>query len=261
MTKPVHPFYAAKTTKPRRKRVMPMKPATKAAVTAVVKQVIARETENKYVGWKIEANVAHNSAIGTGDPQPILGDIVLGTSSQNRLGEKIRPKRLTVSGTLSMQSTSFNTSQVLYARVIIAAQKTIKTSAGVAGNVDVMNLLSPGFTGAATQQFTGIAQELSYPVNRDSFRVYMDKIVKLCPVYTLTANQGIVPTPNSCFRWSYTFKKMPSAFSFDATNGDKVLNFAPFVAIGYCYADGTSPDVVATKLNSCVNSRLIFEDA
>lgn len=235
----------------------------KAATLQLVRRLINRDSEDKQVAWEPERNVSHNSAIGTADPVPVLGQIKEGTDAQQRIGDRIKPKSLVVRGVISIASNKFNTSQNLYARIVIASQKTIKVGSAIPGSVDVANLLHAGFDSAPSQQFTGNTAELSYPINKALFRRYMDKIVELSPVYTLTANQSVSPTPTTTFRWSYTFKsdKLPANFQFDDVNGDWVNNFAPFVAIGYAYADGTAPDVVDQKIVSSVYTSLTYEDA
>jgi len=231
-------------------------------VTKVVKSQIARNTENKLVGWKVEGNVNHNSAISAADCLPVIGLITQGTSSQERIGDRIRPKRLKVSGVLSLATTGNNTSQNLYARIVILSQKDIRVGSTVLGGaVDTAHLLRPGYLSADQKSFDGLTMDLNEPVNRDKFRVYMDKVVKIVPIYTLTANQGTSPLPQISYRWSYTFKQLPAALTWDDGNGDWANNFAPFLGIGYAYSDGTSPDVVSTKLISNVNAMLEFEDA
>jgi len=227
-----------------------------------VKTAIAKNSENKVIGWTPENNVSHNSAISAADCVPIMGQIKQGTESYERLGDRITPKRLTIKGVISFNSNAFNTSQNLFARIVIASQKTIKSGSQLATSlVQAGYLLKPNLPSSPQVQFLGNAVEFNYPINTDLFRVYMDKIVKLSPVYTLTANQSVTPTPTTAFRWSYTFKSLPSSMTFDDSIPDWVNNFAPFLAIGYGYADGTSPDVVATKLVSFNCSQLSYEDA
>lgn len=243
-------------------RVKKMGDQLKAQVALAVKTAMDRGVENKVIGWAPENLVVHNSAISNGDCVPLMGVIKQGTESYERIGDKVKPKRLRVSGIVSIQSTSFNTSQNLYARIVIASQKTIKSGVYIGTALQqTAYLLKPNFPTLPQTNFSGQADEFNWPINTDLFRVYMDKIVKLSPVYTLTANQSVCPTPTTAFRWSYTFKSLPTAFTFDDSNPDWVNNFAPFLAMGYGYADGTGPDVVATKLISNVYSTLSFEDA
>ena len=52
----------------------------------IVKATIARQTENKVVGFNVEQNVIHNSAIADADVVPILGSIPEEPATMNALG-------------------------------------------------------------------------------------------------------------------------------------------------------------------------------
>jgi len=243
-------------------KVKKMSPTLQAQVAVAVKSAIAKNSENKVIGWTPENNTYHNSGITPADCVPLMGKILQGTESYERLGDRITPKRLTIRGVISMRDVAFNTSQNLFARIVIATQKTIKQGVQIGGGlVATGQLLKPNLPTSPQVSFSGNAIEFNYPINTDLFRVYMDKIVKLSPVYTLSPNTSGCPTPSTTFRWSYTFKSLPSSMSFDDAVPDWVNNFAPFLAIGYGYADGSAPDTLAQKLVSFNCSQLSYEDA
>lgn len=228
----------------------------------IVKAQIARETENKQVGWVVELNTNHNSPIGAADCVPIVQQIATGTTAQSRIGDRIKPKSLRVKGLLSFAPDNCTTSQNVYARVLVLAQKNIKVGSGVsAGGVDVGHLLKTSLAALPESGFGGNTIDLNCPVNTELFRVYMDKTIKFA-VSTTTAG-GVEAMPLYSARWSKTFKKgtLPTGFTYDSGNGDWANNFAPFVAIGYAYSDGTAPDVLTTKLVSNIFSVLDYEDA
>lgn len=231
-----------------------------------MKKLLGRKTENKAVGWVVEGNVSHNSGVTAADCYPLVQDIgqldvTTGINSAvQRIGDKIQPKSLKVRGCISVKTGQL-TSQVLYVRVMILAQKDIKVSSQVtAGSVNANALLRPmlntGPPAADEAQYTGSTQTSLYPINTDLFRVYMDKTFKLSPAQNLT-----VENPGGAFRWGYDFKQLPANLTYDSGNGNFANNFAPFVAIGYCYADGTVPDVATTRIVSNTYSLLTFEDA
>lgn len=231
----------------------------------MVKTLLGRKTENKAVGWTVESSVSHNSAIGAADCVPLLQDIgpldATGgfNTSVQRIGDKIQPKSLRVRGCVSIK-TDQNTTQNLYVRVIIASQKDIKVSSGIiAGGVNAAALLRPMLNtaaGADEAAYTGSTQSSLQPINTDLFRVYYDKTFLICPA----SNQTVENTKGS-FRWDYDFKSLPANLTYDNTNGNYANNFAPFMALGYCYADGTAPDTVTTRIVSNTYSLLTFEDA
>lgn len=220
--------------------------------------MIGRNSENKVVGNKVEDGVTHNSAIGSADCYPLLTSITQGVAATERIGDRITPKSLTVHGVLSINpEQGTNDLGDFYARIIIATQKDIKVSTAVTGHVDTGALLRPAF-GAPNDQvpFVGNTMELNYPINKDKFHVYLDKVVR----FKMTKSLSQDTWGNYSYRWSYTFKKLPASFTFDEGNGDVPNNFAPFIAVGYAYSDGKSPDTIQLKLIHNCYSRLTFED-
>lgn len=227
--------------------------------------MMARETENKAIGYKVESCVAHNSPIGTADCYPLIQQIAAGTSAQQRIGDRVKPKSLKVHGTIAFNNQVLNTSQDIYVRIVILAQKNIKVGSAVAaGGVDTGHLLRPCFAGADQQAFTGNTFDLNLPINKDLFRVYYDRTHKLTSAAVQTevvGLQSVEANAGYSKRWSYRFKSLPAALTYDAGNGDWANNFAPFVATGYAFSDCTDPDVITTRIKANVFSLLEFEDA
>jgi len=227
-------------------------------MTKLVKQILAKKAENKVIGNNIEVAVQHNSGIAPADCLPIVPQITNGDDSFQRLGDRISPKSLRVKGVLSIApADALGLQKDIYARVMILSQKNVKTGAAVtAGGVDTSHLLRPNLPALPQTNFGGGTYDLNYPINTDLFRVYMDKVVKL----TGCAAEGVEQLTRYSTRWSYTFKELPASFTYDDGNGDWANNFAPFIAIGYAYCDGTAPDVATTRLVSHVFSSLTYED-
>lgn len=241
-----------------------MKDTTRAGVLAIVRKMLDRKIEDKRVGWLLENGVSHNSGIGPADCLPLVQQIVpidstTGDTSTQRIGDRLKPKSLRVRGIISVAPDQ-GSIQNLYVRVLILAQKDIKVGSSVAaGNVDTAHLLKPAFVsapGLVEVPFRGDTSDVFAPINTDKFRVYYDKVHKLCP-----ATNATVENTMGSYRWSYTFKDMPASFSYDAGNGDWANNFAPFCCVGYAYADGTAPDTVSLRIKSTYSSLLTYEDA
>lgn len=240
-----------------------MKDATKAGVLAVVRRMIARNNENKAIGNLLEQDVGHNSAISAADCLPILPQIepidsAAGNTAQQRMGDKIKPKSLVVKGVVTAIKEQAGENQDMYVRIIIATQKNLKTGAQVTGGVDTARLLRPALPGTGNDQvpFAGNTEELCYPVNKDLFRVYYDKVHKLAPCSV----SGIETQPGQTYRWSYKFKQLPASLSFDEGNGDWPNNFAPFYCCGFAWADGSSP-ATTVRIRTQTYSYFEFEDA
>jgi len=233
-----------------------MKDQQKAQVIKLMRKMIDGEVENKEVGWLVEEQT-HNSAISAADCYSIINDIEEGSSSCQRNGDRIKPKSLVVRGVVSLNPAMNPDTKPIIVRVIIATQKDIKKAGGTVGNVDTAHLLRPATAGAEEVPFTGKRLELTYPVNNNKFRVYMDKTFLLCPT---SAASGF-PLERSQFVFNKRFKKLPAKLTYDAGNGDYNNNFAPFIAIGYAYADNTAPDVATLRVSTSVHSILTYEDA
>lgn len=216
------------------------------------------------IGNLVEDSVLHNSAIGPVDCEPLIPEIppidsASGSTSRQRIGDRITPKGLVVNGVLSLNQSSPPTSRAdIYVRLIIASQKDIKTGASIlGGGISTNVLLRPGFGGTANEvPFTGAVAELCYGINKEKYRVYMDRTYKLSQF----AEGAVEQNGRYSIPYSYVFKDLPSSLTFDEENGNWPNNFAPFVAVGYAYSDDSAPDTVSTKLTHTCYTQLAFED-
>lgn len=226
--------------------------------------MISRKAENKLIGNLVEDEVLHNSAISANDCEPLVPEIApldasTGSTARQRIGDRITPKLLKVKGVVSLNLSSPPTGRSdIYARVIIASQKDVKTgSAILGGGISANTLLRPGYGATANEvPFAGNTADLMYDINRDKFKVYMDKQVKL----TQVSEGAVEQNGRYSAKYSYTFKDLPASLTFDEENANWANNFAPFVAVGYAYSDGTAPDTVATKICHTCYSQFQFED-
>lgn len=233
-----------------------MKDTQKAQVMKMMRTLISKEAENKEVGWRVDDNL-HNSAISSAECYSIIQDLPEGTDGQSRLGDRVKPKRLVVQGDVCINPGYNPDTRVMYVRVIIATQKNIKQAGATAGAVDTDHLLRPGTFGTAETNFDGTLAKLRYPINDNKFKVYYDKVFKLIPTSTASG----FPLLQSQFSFKKVFKKLPASLTYDEGSGDYNNNFAPFIAIGYCYADGGVPDTVNQRVQTKVWSKLTYEDA
>lgn len=245
----------------RRIRKTELAPSTAKAVRAVVNKAIADKAENKLIGTMVEDNVLHNSPIGPADCEPVIMEISQGVDARSRTGDRITPKVLKVKGVVTLNTTSPPTTTTdIYARVLILAQKDVKTGAQVlGGSVDTSALLRAGFGGGADQiPYSGDPENTLMDINREKFRVYYDKVIKLSQV----AEGSVEQNSRYSATFAYTFKKknLPRFLTYDENNGDWCNNFAPFLAIGYAYSTGAPDSGATTKLNTHVYSQLQYED-
>lgn len=238
-----------------------MKDQQKAQTLSLVKRMISKDVENKSVGYIVESSVTHNSPISAADCEPLIGEIAQGTDQFQRLGDKIKPKSLVVRGTIALNNSEVTgglTQVPIRVRVLVLAQKNIKVGQQVlTGGVDTLHLLEPNIAVANETDYSGSTINALYPVNKDLFRVYYDKTFTLCGSEP-TGTEAITRYTAS---YSYRFKSMPTSLTFDNGNQNWVNNFAPFIAVGYSFCDGSSPDTLTRRLVHTCYSRLEFEDA
>lgn len=229
----------------------------KVATVGIVKRMLGKTMETKFVTRNLETNVSHNSQISAPDMLPIVPTMAQGTDDYQRVGDTIRPTKLNIRGIISMDRTFISSNQVLLVRVLILEPRDAKTYAVSVPQYPnyALNLLKPNLqTGTPTLPFVGNTVELDYKPNLELFKVLYDKVFKIAP----TAD-GVEQNPNSVIRWSKNLK-LPKVLNY--TDGSNLpVNYNPFFCLGYVYADGTGPDVVNTKIITQTDATLYYKDA
>lgn len=238
---------------------VPLKDTTKATVSTMISRAISRNTETKHVSRLIENDIPHNSGILIGDVVPVLPDLLnspAGTDA-TRIGDVVKPISLRVSGVISQDRRQALDNRVLLVRVMVLASKTIKTNS-LLSSMPVSSLLKPNYGGPSAQGFIGNLEDLSAPINTDLFRVYYDKVHRIACSSDDAAKEE---NPASYKRWGCSVA-LPANLHYDgAISPSDATNFAPFLCMGYAYADGTGPDIINTRLISTSSSILKYKDA
>ena len=218
--------------------------------------MMAKGTENKEVGWRIDDNL-HNGPIGAAECYSIIQDLPQGVDGESRVGDRVKPKSLELWGDITLNPNYNPDTRAIYVRVIIASQKSVKQStAGAVAGIDTAHLLRSGIAGAAETNFDGTITSLRYPLNDNKFRKYHDRVYKLLPT-----GAGGFPLLQAQFSFKKALKSLPASLTYDAGAGDYCNNFAPFFAVGYCYADGSPADIAQQRIQTRVWSKLTYEDA
>jgi len=218
--------------------------------------MIGKDAENKQRGFILEQNVVHNSAISDADVVPIIGSIPEGTSSLTRLGDRIKPKSLTVRGIIGLNPDNNPNNKPMIVSVYILSCKDKKTNALVAAGAGMADLLKPNVGGTEQVPFDGTTLRSTFPVNTEKFKVHFQKKYRIAP-----GSLGAGTREYDYVRWQHNFKSLPASLTFDEATGDDANNYAPFLVIGYSYTDGTGPDVLPTRLVSNSYAQLMFEDS
>jgi len=209
------------------------------------------------VGFNVENGVVHNGPISDADVVPILGSILEGTADNERSGDRVKPKLLKIRGVLGLNPDYNPNNKPMIATVMILACKDKKTNALVSAGVGLADLLKPNINGSEQIPWDGTTLRSTYDINTDKFRVHYAKQFRIAPGSLAGGTREY-----DFVKWRHTIKqgKMPTALTWDEGTGDDCNNFAPFLVIGWCYTDGTAPDVTP-RLISNVSSEFTFEDA
>lgn len=244
------------------------KPAAK-AVRAIAKAVVKRETEDKFVST--EGSVLFNSSVSSSSEcYPVIPQITVGTGDYQRIGDKVRGKYLYVKGYLQLDqnylSLSSGSSYIppFTGRVMILSQKNIKVGGDVSSRADVAHLLKDNVGTGTARPYNGNVLDNLAPINRDLFKVHMDKKIKFSWINRgdLSASGdtgfGVGQERTKYFTCRI---KLPATMTFDDGNINWPNNFAPFLCFGAVCDDGTSPYSVGTPFRVGWLSTAYFEDA
>ena len=241
---------------------------------AVAKKVIDSQLEDKYVAYTMVPAppgtpgypISFNASITTGSElYPLLPPLLNGVSSYQRVGDRIRPKRLTVDVILSANG-GLTSSQLNMVRLFLISDKSYGNWDDVRTNTPITTELLN--SGSGTQGFTGIPASLMMPVNAEKYKVYHDKVIQV------RAGSGQTPNGTNAYVGTQTFVgtqqawklrftiPTPAVLKYSGFNADYPSNFAPFICLGYIQPDGNaSPDNLITRVQMLYRSHLWFEDA
>lgn len=262
--------YKSKRSYPKKSKrnVKPAKlnPATKKAINKLISANI--ETKQAFHTSGNTLTFFNSGIDSTGDFQQILPGVSGGTGDANRNGSQITAKSLNVRGYLKLNvndtTDSTATPQVI-ARMMILSLKPV--SNWEARNPTYLSSLLR--KGATTSAFTGLLSDLYSPINNELFTVHHDKrfylnqsfinAVGASPPSTVVTQD--LKNTVKFFNLNVKCKNKVLKYDPNVTSSIFPTNFAPFMVLGYAYADGSSPDTVTTRLGLQYDATLNYEDA
>lgn len=240
--------------------------STVSAVRQIAKSVVRKEAETKYVSSR--QDVSFNSTITTSaECYPIMPAISQGSEDCQREGSSVRGKYLYLKGHIQYNAVYIQTPGVdnyvppSTVRVLVLSQKNLKSNVQVPLLADFSHLLKDNLAGVSTARpyLGGMTDNLA-PINKDLFKVHLDKKVKMKAIYqnnTPVGGSGWVGLPTSYFSVRI---KLPATLYFDDTNGDNPNNFAPFFCLGSVLDDGSTPFSAGTPYRVTWLSTAYYED-
>lgn len=216
-----------------------------------VKSIVSRPAETKYRARFPAYNPLAGPAFldtwtgfssgitGTGEIYYALPPLRQGVDNWQRLGNKVSPKKLTV--TLDFSATIHDTTRAVdkTVHVFLLTSKSVKDLDNYSA-IPITQLLEDGQGG--TTSFNGTTASSFYPVNKDSFTVLKHTSFRLVKGFGLptdsTVNTSVAVTdsvisPSASYRRIKMNVKCPKTLLYEDHNKNYPTNFAPFFVIGY----------------------------
>lgn len=244
----------------------------KTSLQREIKKVVSRLQETKKAFYTSGDSLTRfNSGISaTGDMLQLCPNINQGSDEAQRIGNQIRTHALRVKGYVKLDVNEVTDSTKLPSvavRMMVVTMKTRPCFYDATGTPGTLaTLLEKGQT---TVGFTGVLSDLYAPINTDVFTVHHDEVFYLNQSY-LNVTGGAAPTQTIAqdirntvkfFDFGVKCKNKLLRYDVDVGSGLFPTNFGPFMVVGYSYLDGSTPDVLDTKLGMQYDTVLTFEDA
>lgn len=244
---------------------------SKMLTKAVRKEVINQSETKQAFTTTGNSLIKYNSGIdAVGDLTQIIPGISQGFGENQRVGNIIRLKSLNVRGYVKLDVNEVTDSTKLpnvMVRMMIVSMKVAPSFQDAQSlSSKIGTLLMKGST---TTAFAGNLQDIFAPINRNVFTVHADKRFYLKQDYLNVAGASAPSTTiaqdisKTVKFFNITIKGKNKVIRYDEDVGSDILptNFGPFLLLGYSYLDGSSPDVLDTKVGLCFDSTLNFTDA
>lgn len=221
----------------------------KKTVSALVKRALSRSAEDKWVS--VQGNVNFNGSISSAaECYPLCPPVLPGTGDYQRVGASIQAKYLLVRGMVQYKNAELDTASTQFlppvtCRALILSQKNIKVASDVPTRADVSHLLKDNVATGASRPYSGGMFDNLAPINKDLFRVHMDRKIKFNWVnhQVVLTDTGVSISHNTGNdRTKYFTCKIPlhRTLKFDDGNGNLPNSFAPFFCFGAVCDDGAS---------------------
>jgi len=246
-------------------------PKTKTAQVALIKSVIARESETKFRSEIVSDRVTHNSQIGFADIINCLPKLVQDQGEgaiYERLGRKVSVRACKFHIDVAMADVERSNNIIVHMWVL--KNRQINDLARLdSTNTPLSRLLMLGST-AQYQAYNGYAQDSMLPVNSAQFTVLHHKkffLGKNTGTLQDSTTAGNQPSFTQALQRRFVFNlKCPKTFTYEQDNNSPRTiyypsNFAPFCVIGYQHVSNGDPDYVNQDITVTARANLWFDDA
>jgi len=226
-----------------------------------VQSVINKNAEDK-MAYKSVVNISYNSGIDSQtDLNSLVPQLTQSATDNGRNGDQIRGKKLNISGFI-LSNLTYNT----YSACRIGVRVMIVQPKGYLGydpayNSAVTWLATLLKKGGTVSGFTGTVQDFLAPINTDTITKYYDRkfYVKSPFMYSSVGN---AETTGSTKFFNINLPMRNKLLRYDSTSNSGLtpVNYNPWLIVGYCHLDSSTPDTVTTQINLNFTSTLMYQD-
>jgi len=240
-----------------------------------VQAIIHRNAETKQNSFSLGITNFNAGVNSAADVCRIIPVLTQGTGEANRIGDCVTGQSLKVNGhfliniTPAVVGSGGNPVTIpfgarLMVRAFICSVKKYSNYDDAGANIGTWG---PQFlkNGNASQALDGTIESMYLPVNTDVITVHKEikKYITIPAINTNISNSaGFSNTANDYFNSCKFFSanvRCKKTLKYDDTSFSP-QNFAPFFVLSYAFLDGTSPDVLTTRISSTYVSTLKYED-
>ena len=253
-----------------RRNVTRRRVPAKKATMALVKRVLNRQLETKYIAQQVQLSgfVIPGQITPTADYHLMLPDLVQQTTvatSNTREGDKVEPLRAKISGHVwfdNLGSDDADPGAVVFVKLFFVTPKNIKSASQVAGISD--GLLESGT--ADPSSWTAARQDLQafFPVCRENYTLLKTKTFKLVKNGGLPiANTRPASTNIGLDRYPFSYSWKPPTLKYDTDLSQQPTNHLPLMfcvaySPGYNYTTDAS---LVGQVRMNWNIEMFYKDA
>jgi len=255
--------YVKKSKKIRRKIIRRPNRKPRKNLVRTIQKVINRNLEDKQA-YKSVVDINFNSGINSQtDLNSIVPNISNGTNDHARVGDQIHAKSLYITGHILANLTFTN-----YSSCRIGVRMMIVSPKGYTGYDPAYNSATTWLAyllkkGGAVSGFTGAVSDFYAPINSDAITCHYDrKFFVRSPFAPLNLN-GDMNTIGSTkfFKIRIPMRNKLLKYDINVNSGLTPTHFNPFLILGYCHLDNSTPDTVDTQINLSFTSVMKYQDS
>lgn len=232
-----------------------------------VKRIVNSNMERKYVQtlyagpFNAQANVAANEMLS------LMPKIAVGDGSNQRTGQKIKPKRLVARFVVTFNAKEGGVaaqSADLFCRLWVLKSRSLKDQDAILSLAAPIQFLDDGAGG--TQAFNGNEQDYFLRNESEEWQTIKEHRFRLSKASGLLNGDFVAGysegnTNPTAREFTVVIPTPANLLYTDETAAVYPTNFAPVWCIGYCRMDGTAVDPLEYGLRVNVSAALEYTDA